>query len=823
MKKKLERYIKRAKKYWLNLTLSNRLLILIGALAFITRFYRIKDKELWFDEVLDIIQAQKSVPEIFADVKITPVHYLFVHFSSLFSSNIEWLRLPSILFGVASVILLFYTIRKIADNRVALFSAFMLALSPMVIEFSQQILHYSYFVFFTILTLYFYFDIIFEKKLRLKTVLLFILATILNIGTHLSAFLVLQLQGIFLIIYYIAHLKASAAKLKAFFSNRTNTFAALLFITIVILIANRISYLHVFTNYSQFNLSAPITLGYSLTAQLKTQTITTFSLAFYKALFTWFGNGGGFQLILFFSLFLIGLVLLAVRRFWTAVFVAVWVGGPFLLLYLSRLSHWFEEKYFIFVIPIYLFTISYAVISLIGWFVKKTKDGRAPAMMYAIVAVFFLYLSTQPISTRTTYGYLVEGDQQFSWKKALDSIRSKMGHDDVVMAIDDKFLRAYMGRENRNKTWMSEEELIHYTPEQYWKLVTSSHVNYYLSIPDVVDMRIGPLATYSREGLVGGFNTYRVNFQKSTPVDFTGRYVDNFMKMNYLRDAEYWNNVIMSYTADINVSYPQTEEENLYYLVPKSNNNPYIRYKFKIKDSGPLYLRVNSFAKKRAHIEIEVEKNGKKTILDNPISTQTKQDFHDTTYDLSEFSGPGIIGITFKFVGMPKTYTNQLEAGLKSFGLLTKPYSEPAFEEIPEPRAFVYDANLEVGKDNKWWTETYSNFGWVQTRFGILYRKAGDDNDALVYRFALPAGSSASTLMTETFTKDNAMNIAVSNSDSNYHMLARHVSELKEIEHTYDIPPQLLSGQEFLFVRIQSDKQGQFGALRNLVLTLKNP
>lgn len=809
------------KEMFLSLSLDHKFVLGISAIALYTRLYRITEKDLWYDEVLDILQVEK--PLINTLQNDTPMHYLIVYVFRQFSSNILWLRMPSVLFGVASVVLLYFTVRKIFGKNTALFSTLMLAISPMIIEFSQQILHYSFFIFFTILTLYFYIDLLLEKKLRFSTVMLFIAATLMNLTTHVSAFMVVQFEFLFFVIYTLFHLKDSFRKFKSFFTVKRNLLFMLTLLIIAILFAFRLNTTNItrIINYSRFNSDAAIPLGYSLVAQLKTGVLTDFSPAFFVAMFSWFGNGGGYQLAIFFGLFAWGLILLLFRKTWMFVFTVIWVFGPFLLLHISRLSHWFEEKYFIFVVPVYLSTISYAVITTID-LIKWKLPKQIPATgMYILAAVIFLALSVGPIKIRTTYGYLVEGDQQFSWKMAIDYVNDHKGDKDIIMAIDDKFLGVYMGRENNRKTFMSEEDIIHYTSKQYMDAVYANYIYHYISIPDVSDMRIGPVITHSNMGIVGGFNIYRINFQKTTPVEFTGAYVDNFMKMKYLKDAAEWNNVIMSYNAEINIPYPQTEEENLIYLVPKSRQNAYISYKFNLKDhQGPLFLRINYIEKQPGELIVQAaEEDAAPVTLSRAISEKAGGIYKDKVFDLSGFDLSKPITLTFKF-NYKAAFTNQLEVGIKSFGLFASSYTEPELTATEEG-IYVYNAELEALKSTKWWTETYRNYGWVQTRYGILYRLAGDDNDALVYRFALPPGVSGGTLMTETFTKDNAINIDVSNSDGTYQPLARHVNELKEIEHTYNLPPELLTGQDYIYFRIQGDKPGQFAALRNFVVTLK--
>src|SRR3989344_5959377 len=110
-------------------TFNHDIILLVGIilLSIITRLYNIRDKELWYDEVLDMAQLKRPVLQILKEVTITPLHYLIVHIFSFISTDVLILRLPSVIFGVLSVIVLYFTIKKIATTRIALLTAFLLA------------------------------------------------------------------------------------------------------------------------------------------------------------------------------------------------------------------------------------------------------------------------------------------------------------------------------------------------------------------------------------------------------------------------------------------------------------------------------------------------------------------------------------------------------------------------------------------------------------------------------------------------------------------------------------------------------------------------
>ncbi len=801
--------------------LKYKALFALTFLALATRLYGIVDKDLWFDEVLDIDQAIKPVRQIISEVTITPLHYLVVHVFSLISTDIVFLRLPSILFGLASVLLLYLTVKKTGSTKVAFVSALLLAISPMSIEFSQQILHYSYFVFFTITTLYFYIDLFIKPRFELQTVLLFVLFTICNLTTHLSASIVIILQLIFFFAYYMLQPKLFMFKFIKLFKNRNNKFFLFAIIVTSVLLLKKFDYSAVASLYSRFNSNTPIPLGYSLVSQLKTEVLRDFNLPFFEAMFSWFGVGGGSHLVLYGVLFLIGLICLFKRNKSIFFFALTWISGPFIILHFLRMSHWFEEKYFIFIVPVYLYVIAMGITELVfvGAHTKRQIETRNPLLFLS--CVLLIILSLNPIKLRTTYGFKVAGDQQFSWKLAIDHIKTKMKVGDKLFAIDDKFLKVYLGNKTRNSVWYSEEDLIHYTPEQYNELINTKNDNYYLSIPDIYDMRVGKLITAETLGIAGGFNTYKVRFIKNSPVPFDGIYTESFMKMDYLKDAYDWNNVYLTYKTDNNENLPQTELSNTIFLAPKNDNNAYISYKFRLNRAFPqLLLKVADLNTSKNTINIETRTEGGSFKQHSPISEIKYGTYRERIFDLAQATSNSELELIFRFkYNQPAPYT-KLVSGLKSFTLAPSIFSEPQLEPNTQ-NEYTYDAELETKKNPKWATETLENFGWIQTRFGILYRLSGEKKDGLVYKFTIPPNTSTANLTTKTFTKDQTLSVSFSNDNYTFSVLDNNTNELREIEHAYSIDSNFITNKDSLYIKIQTEKPNQFGALRNLKIYFK--
>ena len=78
------------------------------------------------------------VLESFGDYKPALYSYLIIPFILLFDLSVIAVRLPSVLFGVIAVIATYFLVKELFNNRrVALFSSFLLAISPWHIQFSR--------------------------------------------------------------------------------------------------------------------------------------------------------------------------------------------------------------------------------------------------------------------------------------------------------------------------------------------------------------------------------------------------------------------------------------------------------------------------------------------------------------------------------------------------------------------------------------------------------------------------------------------------------------------------------------------------------------
>ncbi len=170
---------------------------LISILGFVLRVLNL-NQSLWLDEASQTILSQTSINNIFfgrlGDVH-PPLSFIFYHFWLIFGTSEVWIRLLPVLFGVATIPLIYLLTKDMLDKRVAILSAFFLAVAPFHVYYSQEIRMYSMLTFFATLSMYF----LYKQKW-----LWFALSSVAMIYIHHVGFLVILTQLI-----YVAFLKKS--------------------------------------------------------------------------------------------------------------------------------------------------------------------------------------------------------------------------------------------------------------------------------------------------------------------------------------------------------------------------------------------------------------------------------------------------------------------------------------------------------------------------------------------------------------------------------------------------------------------------------------
>ena len=115
-------------------------IIVVGV---ILRFYRLDFQSLWQDEGLQYFVAHgDQIEDVMSRLHWRtwhpPLSFLINHVFLRIADTDFMLRLPSALFGIASLPLCYSVVKRLYDERVALYTTFVLAVSPFHIWYSQE-------------------------------------------------------------------------------------------------------------------------------------------------------------------------------------------------------------------------------------------------------------------------------------------------------------------------------------------------------------------------------------------------------------------------------------------------------------------------------------------------------------------------------------------------------------------------------------------------------------------------------------------------------------------------------------------------------------
>jgi len=174
------------------------LILMLGAAL---RFYNLNTKNLWYDETSSIANAMKGFGFVLQPIYNYKPLYIFLlkAWIGLFGCAAFVVRLPSVLFGIGSIFLVFKLGEELAVSQVGLISSFLLSTSCFHIYHSQQARHYSLLFFLSLLSFY-YFIMIFKNG-YLKYIVMTLLVNILILFMHPYGFAVILCQFLYNMIF----------------------------------------------------------------------------------------------------------------------------------------------------------------------------------------------------------------------------------------------------------------------------------------------------------------------------------------------------------------------------------------------------------------------------------------------------------------------------------------------------------------------------------------------------------------------------------------------------------------------------------------------
>ncbi len=195
-------------------------LLLIVLLAFARGAYDLGGQSLWWDESLSLYRATHSVPFILSNQIILsdgfieaptidnhpPLYFLLLHSAiGLFGQSEFALRLPSLIFGVLIVPLLFAVGRRLANRSVGMWAALLGAISSMYLWYIHEVRMYTMITFLGLLSVYALWAALFDPRIAARPVnrktwlAVYVVCAGAMLATHYLSLVLLVGEGVFLL------------------------------------------------------------------------------------------------------------------------------------------------------------------------------------------------------------------------------------------------------------------------------------------------------------------------------------------------------------------------------------------------------------------------------------------------------------------------------------------------------------------------------------------------------------------------------------------------------------------------------------------------
>ncbi len=123
------------------------LLLLVVALGGFLRVYQISSKGLWLDEAFSVWMVRHPVGEMLDWLvrvdQHPPLYYLLLHFWVVLGDDAAAVRALSALFGTLTIPVVYLLGCRLADDKMGLLAALILAVSPFHVRFAQETRMYT--------------------------------------------------------------------------------------------------------------------------------------------------------------------------------------------------------------------------------------------------------------------------------------------------------------------------------------------------------------------------------------------------------------------------------------------------------------------------------------------------------------------------------------------------------------------------------------------------------------------------------------------------------------------------------------------------------
>jgi len=182
------------------------LLALILLLAIGLRMYNLSSKSLWLDEGQSYASAALPFGEMLDAVSEDshpPLYFAVLNGSlSLFGDTEFGMRLPSVVFSVLAVLLVFPVTRLLRNSETALVAALLTAVSIFQIRYAQEARMYSMLACLSLLSCWLFLRL-YRKQVDRVDMIAYVLATTLLLYSHVYGMFILAAQNLYALQIYV--------------------------------------------------------------------------------------------------------------------------------------------------------------------------------------------------------------------------------------------------------------------------------------------------------------------------------------------------------------------------------------------------------------------------------------------------------------------------------------------------------------------------------------------------------------------------------------------------------------------------------------------
>jgi uncharacterized membrane protein len=399
--------------HWLEIYLPP---VLITLLATVLYLYALESKSLWFDELatltgagwrgswLDAIQIPLTIPT----TPKPPLSYLVTHLFLLLGEGEFWLRLPAVLFSILTIPLTYALGKSLFDRWVGVLGAFLLAIAPLQIRYAQEARMYAMWSFLSLSSLYLFWKAIRSREVRWW--ILFALVTILALYTHLLTLLVLGVMFPFALWLLVRRRTMPRFPLQRCHFAIAVAVILLAYVPMVPFLAEGLM--------SDEGLGAEVASSWSLGELLLALRL--------------FSGGDDVGLVIYVSLLIVGVVVLALEDRQVLALAMMWVVLPFIAVLGLPFGHKILIRYFVFALPVYLLLVAYGLRMATGWLVStSTRLNPRTNLSVASVLIPVLLLGLlAAVSMPPVAAYYEETKQ--NWRDATRLVCSQAEPGDQI-------------------------------------------------------------------------------------------------------------------------------------------------------------------------------------------------------------------------------------------------------------------------------------------------------------------------------------------------------------------------------------------------------